>query len=67
LATPHPVASIGPAGSLLVRRKTRRPGRPAGPVPHTDRFFMDFSHDAAGFTVADLDELLLRGTITIEE
>jgi hypothetical protein len=26
-------------------------------------YITDFSHDSDGFTVADLDELVLRGTI----
>jgi hypothetical protein len=29
-------------------------------------FITDFSHDADGFTVSDLDELISRGTITVE-
>ena len=30
-------------------------------------FISDFSHDADGFTVSDLDELIRRGTIDVEK
>ena len=32
-----------------------------------DFFISDFSHDAEGFTVSDLDELISRGTIKVED
>ena len=31
-----------------------------------DFYISDFSHDADGFTASDLDELISRGTITVE-
>lgn len=30
-------------------------------------YITDFSHDADGFTVSDLDEMVARGTITVTD
>ena len=30
-------------------------------------YISDFSHDADGFTASDLDEMISRGTITVED
>ena len=56
--------------SLLRELRRADPGRQKtirGRMRRLGFYITDFSHDADGFTAADLDELLLRGTITIEE
>lgn len=46
-----------PSRQKTIRARMRRMGF----------YITDFSHDADGFTASDLDEMISRGTITMED
>jgi hypothetical protein len=55
---------------LLRELRRAEPGRQKtirGRMRRMEFYITDFSHDADGFTASDLDEMISRGTITVED